>query len=111
MTLALGSTLATMLLTEDVALIRGLLAFALLIALRLIVAWFSVRSRSIRQLVTNEPRLLAWRGEMLDDAPGTECYTPDEVSAAVRCAGIGSLEEVEVVVLETERVKNGMAYH
>lgn len=42
-TVALGSTLATVLLSKDVALVEGVLAFAVLIALQFGIAWLSVR--------------------------------------------------------------------
>src|SRR5690606_31542181 len=57
-TIALGSTLATVLLSKDVSLAEGVLALALLIALQWIAAWLSVRSRHVRKLVKSEPRLL-----------------------------------------------------
>lgn len=43
-TVALGSTLATILLSADVSLAEGLLALVLLVGLQLAVAWVSVRS-------------------------------------------------------------------
>ncbi|UYG08412.1 DUF421 domain-containing protein [Halomonas sp. M4R1S46] len=57
-TVALGSTLATVLLAKDVALAEGLLAFALLIGLRFAVTWSSVRARWVRRLATGEPLML-----------------------------------------------------
>jgi uncharacterized membrane protein YcaP (DUF421 family) len=47
-TVAPGSTLATVLLTEDVALADGALAFALLVGLQFVVTWSSVRARWVR---------------------------------------------------------------
>ena len=47
-TVALGSTLATVLLSSSVALVEGLLAFALLIFLQFAVTWLSVKSSAFR---------------------------------------------------------------
>lgn len=55
-TVALGSTLATILLSKDVAPAEGLLALLLLISLQFTVAWLSVRFPTIQQLVKSEPR-------------------------------------------------------
>ena len=44
-TVALGSTLATVLLSKDVALVDGAVALALLISLQFIITWTSVRFR------------------------------------------------------------------
>ncbi len=58
-TVALGSTLATVLLSKDVALAEGLAACATLIALQFIIAWLSVRSQTVSGFVKSEPSLLA----------------------------------------------------
>ena len=50
-TVALGSTLATVLLSKSVALMEGLLAFVLLAGLQYVVAWLSVRSQGFSDLV------------------------------------------------------------
>ncbi len=101
-TVALGSTLATVLLAKEVALAEGVLAFALLIGLQFAVTWFSVRARWVRQLVTGEPFMLVFRGELLPSALRHARVTEDEIRAAVRASGLGSLGEVEAVVLETD---------
>lgn len=101
-TVALGSTLATVLLTKSVPLFDGVLAFALLIGLQLVVTWTSVRVRWLRQVVTGEPLLLLYRGELMPVSLRHARVTEDEVRAAVRSSAILSLEEVEAVVLETD---------
>ncbi len=67
-TVALGSTLATILLSKDVPLAEGVLAFALLIALHYAIAWLAVRSAAVGQLVKSEPTLLLYRGVFLPGA-------------------------------------------
>lgn len=101
-TVALGSTLATVLLSKDVALAEGALAFALLIGLQFVVTWSSVRARWVRQWVTGEPLTLLYRGEFLPAALRRARVAQDEVRAAVRSAGLASLNEAEAVVLETD---------
>lgn len=101
-TVALGSTLATMLLSKDVALVDGLLGLALLIGLQFAVAWLASRSRLVSRLVKSEPRLLFYRGKLLHDALRTERVTQDEVLAAMRAQGLRSPAQAEAVVLETD---------
>ena len=101
-TIALGSTLASLLLSKDVPLAEGLLALGLLISLQWGVAWLAVRSRGWRKLIKSEPRLLALRGELNEGALRDERVTADEVDSALRKAGIASLSEVEAVILETD---------
>jgi uncharacterized membrane protein YcaP (DUF421 family) len=101
-TVALGSTLATVLLSQNVALAEGVLAFGVLIFLQFIVAWVSARSRSFRELIKAEPTMLLHKGEMLQDALIACRVAPEEVMAAVRSSGFASLRQVEAVVLETD---------
>ena len=101
-TVALGSTLATVLLSKDVALMEGVLAFALLIFLQFVITWLSVRSNAVQGFVKAEPALLLHRGRFLHRAMKAERVAEEEIRAAVRAQGIGSLEEVEAVVLETD---------
>lgn len=100
-TVALGSTLASILTSKDVALAEGVAAFAVLISLQFAVAWASVRWRWADRAVKSAPRLLAYRGEMIPEALRRERVSRDEVLAAVRDAGLPSLAEAEAVVLET----------
>jgi uncharacterized membrane protein YcaP (DUF421 family) len=101
-TVALGSTLATIILSKDVALAEGVLAFGMLIGFQYAIAWLSVRSQTVRGLVKSEPTLLLYRGALLDAALRGQRVTPEEVRAAVRAEGIAALESVYAVVLETD---------
>lgn len=101
-TVALGSTLATILISRDVALAEGVLALALLVGLQLLVSLLASRWPPFRRLVTSEPRLLAYRGAPLPEALRAERLDEAELLAAVRGAGWASLAEVEAVVLETD---------
>ncbi len=101
-TVALGSTLASALLSKNIALADAVLAFALLIGLQFAITWSSVRIRWVRRVVTGEPRLLMHRGEWLDGALRRARVTRQEVLAALRQAGLASVEEAEAVVLETD---------
>ena len=101
-TVALGSTFATILLNRDVSLAEGTLALALLIALQYMVTWTSVRVGWIRKLVTGEPALLLYHGQMLSSAMRAARVTEDEVRSAIRSSGIASIDAVHAVVMETD---------
>ncbi|NOK62905.1 MAG: DUF421 domain-containing protein [Chloroflexi bacterium AL-W] len=101
-TVALGSTLATILLSKDVALIEGIVAFIVLIALQFVVTWTSVRFRPIQHLVKSEPTLLFYRGHMLVSQLQDQRVTPEEVRAVIRAEGKSSIDKVEAVILETD---------
>ncbi len=101
-TVALGSTFATVLLSKTVALAEGVLAFALLAGMQFIVAWLSVRSAAVRRLVKSDPRMLFYHGQFLRDDMKAERVTEAEVRAAVRTHGNYNLSDIEAVVLETD---------
>ena len=101
-TVSLGSTLATITLSADVALAQGLIALGLLIALQFLMTWTSVRWGWVRRTITGEPSLLLFRGQFLPDALRRTRLTEEEVRAAVRSQGLPMVEEVEAVVLETD---------
>jgi uncharacterized membrane protein YcaP (DUF421 family) len=90
-TVALGSTFATVLLSKSVALVEGVLAFALLIFLQLAMTWLSVRSEAFQGFVKARPRLLLHRGRLLPAALEEERVTEEEVRA-----------EAGAVVLKTD---------
>jgi uncharacterized membrane protein YcaP (DUF421 family) len=101
-TVALGSTLATILLNRDVALAEGVLAFALLIGMQYLVTWSSVRMPWVRKIVTGEPALLVYEGKLLPSALKRARVTEDEIHSAVRSAGRQTFEQIKAVVLETD---------
>lgn len=101
-TVALGSTLATILLTDRVALLEGLVALALLIGLQFIVTWLSARSSLVSHLVKSEPTLLLFNGRMLPEQMRRARVVEAEVRAAIRQQGIAAIEDVAAVVLETD---------
>ncbi|GHH43948.1 DUF421 domain-containing protein [Streptomyces candidus] len=101
-TVALGSTLATILLNRSVSLAEGALALALLVILQFVNAKAAVRFRTFRRLIKAEPTLLLSEGRMLAEAMAGQRVTENEVRQAIRSQGIGTVEDVTAVVLETD---------
>ncbi len=101
-TVAFGSTLATILLSTSVSLAQGIFALALLIFIQFAVTWSSVRIGWVRRLVTGEPELLLFRGKYMEGVLRRTRITHSEVQAAARAEGFAALEKVKAVVLETD---------
>lgn len=101
-TVALGSVLATILLSKDTALAQGLMAFALLISLQYVITWLSIRSKMISDLVKSEPTLLLHRGEFLRNAMRAQRVLESEIRQALRSQGLDDPGQVDSVVLETD---------
>ncbi len=100
-TVALGSTFASALLTSSVSLAEAIGAFALLGGLQYAVAMLSVRSERFQRFVKAQPTLLYRRG-FLEPAMRRERVTREEIFAAIRASGAVELGSVAAVVLETD---------
>ncbi len=101
-TVALGSTLSSILLQESIALAEGLVALALLIGAQYLVTYMSVRSTSFASMVRSEPSLLAKDGRFCDGHMQRERITRDEAMSAVRANGGDDLSDVEFLILESD---------
>lgn len=101
-TVALGSTLATILLNKNVMLIEGFAAFGVLIGMQWIVAYTTMRSQRWQAVVKSTPAMLLYRGQFLPEVMRRERIVEAEVLAAVRGRGLVSTDEVTAVVLETD---------
>lgn len=101
-TIALGSTLASVLTSKSLSLAEGVAALALLVLLQLAVTWTSVRSPGFDRLIKSEPALLLRRGELLHEAMRRERVTADEVMSAIRDAGADEFGAASAVILESD---------
>ena len=100
-TVALGSTLSTVVLSRDTPLVEGLVALALLAALQVAVSLAS-RWRRVARLVRSQPRALVSRGVVDAAALAEERLTEAELCQIARQHGHGSFEAVDLMVLESD---------
>lgn len=101
-TVSLGSAFATVILSKSVALLEGVLAFAVLALLQFLVAWSALRFSVVRNVVKASPRALLIDGKVCEQALKDERVSIAEVLAAARSAGYGALADLAAVVLETD---------
>ncbi|WP_305096275.1 DUF421 domain-containing protein [Croceibacterium aestuarii] len=101
-TVALGSTLASMILLKDTSLADGLAALAGLLLLQALVTWLSLRLGWFKRLIRSEARILLRDGAFLEDAMRHERVTHAEIEEAIRKQGHGDIEDIAAVVLETD---------
>lgn len=101
-TVALGSTLATILLNNSISLLEGMTAFSLLIFLQYLFTLLSVHSKWFNNIIKSEPSLLFLDGQFLRSTMKKERIKEIEILQAIRNTGFGSTEKVKAVVLETD---------
>lgn len=100
-TITLGSTYATLLISNTVPLVEGVVALALLVGLQWLVSAMSVRWEWFESLVKSRPQILYWRGDYLENVLKRERITRDEIQAAMRASNVSDHERA-VAVLETQ---------
>jgi uncharacterized membrane protein YcaP (DUF421 family) len=101
-TVAVGSTLATILLNADVSYTEGVAALVLLAALQFVAATVASRFRVGRAIVTSLPTVLMSDGCFQPDALRRERVSKDDIRQAIRASGCGDIGRIAVVVLETD---------
>lgn len=99
-TVAMGSTLATVILNKNVPLLDGLAAFALLLGLQGLINILSRNISGFRSVINMPPALLFYKGEYLEDQMRKHRTTRDEILQVLRSKGIGHIDEVDAIVLE-----------
>lgn len=99
---ALGSALATVLLSEDISWSEGALAFTVLAFMQFLVAFVSGHLPNGRSLVTARPTLVLRDGQPDHHALDEQRLTLDELRQAVRSTGVGGFDKVAAVVMESD---------
>ncbi|WP_258935246.1 DUF421 domain-containing protein [Nesterenkonia pannonica] len=100
-TVALGSTLATILLNADVSWLEGATALALLAGLQYAMALMSRRRPIVKKVITADPDVLLLHGRVDHEALRRHRMTESEIRHAARQAGTGDLSRIAAIVLET----------
>lgn len=100
-TVAMGSTLATVLLSSEVSLSEGILALFLLIGMQYSIAWVTVRWRPSEKLFKSEPTMLLFQGEYMKQTMKHERVSEAEILEVLRASGLSALDQALAVVLES----------
>jgi uncharacterized membrane protein YcaP (DUF421 family) len=101
-TVALGSTLSSILLQESVALAEGVLALAVLIGIQFLITFASVRSPKLASYVRSSPALLAGHGQFCRETMKRERVTEEEVVSTIRGQGGESIDDAWFAILESD---------
>ena len=100
-TVAMGSMVATTVLSGEVAVAAGLAGIGTLMALQWAISFLEARKSRIDVVVKASPRLLVHRGELLHDAMREERISEREIMQALRQHGLPTPGRAAAVVLET----------
>jgi uncharacterized membrane protein YcaP (DUF421 family) len=98
----LGSVIGTVVISRDVPVAEAVAAIVTLLGVQEVTRFFQSRSLLVHHAVRQPPRVLLWDGELLEDRLRASSVSADEIRAAVRKAGLRSLSDARVVVLEND---------
>jgi len=101
-TVTLGSMMGAVALTKSITISEAATAIVTLLALQEAVRWIQARSLKAHHTVRQTPRVLLWDGQLLEDRLEGNNISADEVRSAVRKAGLMSLKDAQLVVLEND---------
>lgn len=101
-TIALGSMVSTIILMGDLTVAEGFVGVGVLVGAQYLVSLGVTRWRPFQHLVKSEPAVLFYDGQFLRDALRRERVATEEVLSAIREDGNARLDEVLLVVLETD---------
>lgn len=100
-TVSLGSTLASSILSNTVSITQGILALLCLVLLQSFVSYITTRFKNIRTWFKSEPTLLFFDGQFIKEAMQAVRISEEEILGEIRVFGISDLEQIKAVVLET----------
>lgn len=100
-TIALGSALASVATSKNVTLADGLAVFVVLIFMQFLLTWLSVRIKILKRIITSQPSILLYKGEMIEENLKKERITIEEINSAAREKGFSDLREIDMIILET----------
>lgn len=101
-TITLGSVVANIPFSHEVAVVDGLAIMITFVLLQETIRWAQSRSKLARRIVAEQPRLVVWDGRLLVERLQEWRLTVEEIRAAVRRAGVASISDVQAVVLEND---------
>jgi uncharacterized membrane protein YcaP (DUF421 family) len=100
----LGDAVQQGLTQDDYSLTGAILAIGTIAMLQLAVSFTNFKFPKLRSIIDGEPIVVVQDGKPIDKNLRRERVTLDDLAAAMRKQGIGSLDEVQWAVMETSGV-------
>lgn len=109
-TVAIGSLIASTILTKSPPLFQAVVAMASLFAIQMVIAGFR-ESYFIRSLVDNKPILLMRNTEMLEENMKKARVTREDLLGKLREANVTQFSQIRAVVMETTGDMSVLHHH
>jgi uncharacterized membrane protein YcaP (DUF421 family) len=92
----------TVVISRDVTISEAVAALVTLLGVQELTRYVQSRSLRVHHVVRQRPRVVLWDGKLLEDRLRSASVSADEIRAAVRRAGLRSLADVRIIVLEND---------
>lgn len=100
-TVAIGTTFASTMLSSDIAVASGLAAIATLIGIQAFTVWLSVKYPRLRGYAEGDPVVLLHEGIVRQRSMARAHVSIEELRQAVRQQGYRGFQDIAAVLLET----------
>jgi len=100
-TVAIGSVVASTVLTKDPPLAQAVLVLIALFTVQMSLAWARKHSSLVEGLISNAPRIIMVQGQMIPDQMKLAKVTEKDLYAKLREANVLDFSQIEAVVAET----------
>jgi uncharacterized membrane protein YcaP (DUF421 family) len=100
--IVLGDAIQQGLTQDDYSVTGAVIAVSTIAAVQVGTSYLSYRSRRARRVLEGEPIVILQDGRLIDRNMKRERLTLDEVAEAMRAQQIGSVEDVEWGILESD---------
>ena len=99
--IVLGDAIQQGLTQDDYSVTGAIIAVSTIATLQVLTSYLGFRSRHARRVLEGQPVVLIARGELVTRNLRRERMTADEIAEEMRMQQIGSVEDVEWAILET----------
>jgi uncharacterized membrane protein YcaP (DUF421 family) len=100
-TVAMGSLIATVILSENPPLLQGIVGLAALFGIQITVAVLRSRTQAAAEVIDNDPLLLMAGSEVLHENLRKARITEDDLTAKLREANVIDYTQIRAVVMES----------
>jgi uncharacterized membrane protein YcaP (DUF421 family) len=98
----LGDAIQQGLTQDDYSVTGAVIAVSTIATVQVFSSWLSFRSRRARKILEGEPIVIVQDGKPIERNMNRERLTEDEVAEEMRIQQIGSFDEVQWAILETD---------
>lgn len=100
-TIAMGSIVATTIISKDASILDGLVGILILLSLQFLVTFLSRNDSRFFRVMNSAPKVLFLEGEFIEKNMKSNRFTRDEIYSVIREQGQTTSDQIYAVVIES----------